>query len=292
MRLLILRDAAKDAAPQDEANPNLSLRESCMAKIPPLRLGVNVDHVATLRNARGGRNPDPVRAALAAIEAGADGITAHLREDRRHIRDDDMARLKAEIEKPLNFEMAATPDMLGIALATGPHAVCLVPERREELTTEGGLDAVGQHNALRPFIAQLNDAGVRVSLFIAADPRQIEMAAKLGAPVIEIHTGAWCDAVVDGHAAKAEAEWQRIVAGAALARSAGLEVHAGHGLDYATAEQIAALPEIVELNIGYYMIGEALFVGLGETVRAMRAAMDRGRGELEDRNPRHNAGAS
>ena len=263
-----------------------------MPKAPPLRLGVNVDHVATLRNARAGRNPDPVRAALAAIEAGADGITAHLREDRRHIRDDDMARLKAEISKPLNFEMAATADMMKIALATKPHAVCLVPERREELTTEGGLDAVGQHNALRPFIAQLNDAGVRVSLFIAADPRQIEMAAKLGAPVIEIHTGAWCDAVVDGHTAKAEAEWQRIVAGAALARSAGLEVHAGHGLDYATAEQIAALPEIVELNIGYYMIGEALFVGLGDTVRAMRAAMDRGRGQLEDRNPRHHSGAS
>jgi pyridoxine 5-phosphate synthase len=256
-----------------------------MAKTPPLRLGVNVDHIATLRNARGGRNPDPVRAALAAIEAGADGITAHLREDRRHIRDDDMARLKAEIGKPLNFEMAATPDMLGIALATGPHAVCLVPERREELTTEGGLDVVGQHNALQPFIAQLNDAGVRVSLFIAADPRQIEMAAKLRAPVIEIHTGAWCDAVVDGHAAKAQAEWQRIVAGAALASSAGLEVHAGHGLDYATAEQIAALPQIVELNIGYYMIGEALFVGLGETVRAMRAAMDRGRRRLEGLNP-------
>jgi pyridoxine 5-phosphate synthase len=175
--------------------------------------------------------------------------------------------------------------MLGIALATGPHAVCLVPERREELTTEGGLDVVGQHNALQPFVAQLNDAGVRVSLFIAADPRQIEMAAKLRAPVIEIHTGAWCDAVIDGRTAKAEAEWQRIVAGAALARSAGLEVHAGHGLDYATAEQIAALPEIVELNIGYYMIGEALFVGLGETVRAMRAAMDRGRRRLEGLNP-------
>ena len=252
---------------------------------PPLRLGVNVDHVATLRNARGGRNPDPVRAALAAIAAGADGITAHLREDRRHIRDDDMARLKAEIGKPLNFEMAATPDMLGIALATSPHAVCLVPERREELTTEGGLDVVGQHNALQPFVAQLNDAGVRVSLFIAADPRQIEMAAKLRAPVIEIHTGAWCDAVIDGRTAKAEAEWQRIVAGAALARSAGLEVHAGHGLDYATAEQIAALPEIVELNIGYYMIGEALFVGLAETVSAMRAAMDRGRNHLFGQNP-------
>ncbi|HLX15095.1 MAG TPA: pyridoxine 5'-phosphate synthase [Bradyrhizobium sp.] len=245
-----------------------------------LRLGVNVDHVATLRNARAGHRPDPVRAALAAIEAGADGITAHLREDRRHIRDEDMARLKSEISKPLNFEMAATSDMLRIALATKPHAVCLVPERREELTTEGGLDVAGQHNALAPFVARLNDAGIRVSLFIAADPAQIEMAARVRAPVIEIHTGAWCDAVVDGHATKAEAEWERIVKGAALARSAGLEVHAGHGLDYATAEKIASLHEIVELNIGYFMVGEALFVGLGETVRMMRAAMDRGRGNL------------
>jgi pyridoxine 5-phosphate synthase len=251
-----------------------------MSQAPPLRLGVNVDHVATLRNARTGRNPDPVRAALLAIEAGADGITAHLREDRRHIRDDDMARLKAQISTPLNFEMAASHDMLAIALATKPHAVCLVPEHRKELTTEGGLDVVGQHNALAPFIARLTDAGVRVSLFIAAEPRQIEMAAKLRAPVIEIHTGAWCDAVVDNHVAKAEAEWQRIVAGARLARSAGLEVHAGHGLDYVTAEKIAGLPEIVELNIGYYMIGEALFLGLAETVRAMRAAMDRGRRNL------------
>jgi len=252
-----------------------------MPKPPPLRLGVNVDHVATLRNARGGNRPDPVRAALAAIEAGADGITAHLREDRRHIRDADMARLKAEISKPLNFEMATTEDMLRISLATKPHAVCLVPERREELTTEGGLDVAGQHNTLQPFIAKLNEAGVRVSLFIAADPRQIEMAAKLRAPVIEIHTGAWCDAVVDGHAAKADAEWRRIAEGAKLARAAGLEVHAGHGLDYATAEAIAALPEIAELNIGYFMIGEAIFVGIAETVRAMRAAMDRGRGKPE-----------
>ena len=243
----------------------------------PLRLGVNIDHVATVRNARGGRHPDPVRAALMAIEAGADGITAHLREDRRHIRDEDMARLKAEISRPLNFEMAATDDMMRISLATKPHAVCLVPERRQEVTTEGGLDVVGQHNALAPYIARLNDAGIRVSLFIAADPAQIEMAARLRAPVIEIHTGAWCDAVVDGHTEKAAAEWQRIVAGVKLAKAAGLEVHAGHGLDYATAETIAALPEIMELNIGYYMIGEALFVGLAETVRCMRAAMDRGR---------------
>ncbi|UPJ55821.1 pyridoxine 5'-phosphate synthase [Bradyrhizobium sp. 192] len=242
-----------------------------------LRLGVNIDHVATVRNARGGRHPDPVRAALLAIEAGADGITAHLREDRRHIRDEDMARLKAEISKPLNFEMAATDDMMRISLATKPHAVCLVPERRQEVTTEGGLDVVGQHNPLAPYIARLTDAGIRVSLFIAADPAQIEMAAQLRAPVIEIHTGAWCDAVVDGHTEKAAAEWQRIVAGVKLAKAAGLEVHAGHGLDYATAETIAALPDIMELNIGYYMIGEALFVGLAETVRSMRAAMDRGR---------------
>jgi pyridoxine 5-phosphate synthase len=254
-----------------------------MPKAPPLRLGVNVDHVATLRNARGGARPDPVRAALVAIEAGADGITAHLREDRRHIRDEDMTRLKAEISKPLNFEMAATDDMLRISLATKPHAVCLVPERREELTTEGGLDVAGQHNVLKPFIAKLNDAGIRVSLFIAADPRQIEMAAKLRAPVIEIHTGGWCDAVVDGHTAKAEAEWQRIVNGVALGRAAGLEVHAGHGLDYQTAETISALPEIAELNIGYFMMGEALFVGQPETVRQMRAAMDRGRAKVAGR---------
>jgi pyridoxine 5-phosphate synthase len=254
-----------------------AFRESTMPKPAPLRLGVNVDHVATLRNARGGARPDPVRAALTAIEAGADGITAHLREDRRHIRDADMARLRAEISKPLNFEMAATSDMMTIALATRPHAVCLVPERREELTTEGGLDVVGQHNALAPYIARLNDGGIRVSLFIAADPAQIEMAARLRAPVVEIHTGAWCDAVVDGHRDKAESEWKRIVVGVRLARSAGLEVHAGHGLDYSTAETISALPDIAELNIGYFMMGEALFVGLGETVRQMRAAMERGR---------------
>ena len=245
-----------------------------------LRLGVNIDHVATVRNARGGVHPDPVRAAKLAIEAGADGITAHLREDRRHIRDADIAALR-KLPVPLNLEMAATDDMLRISLATKPHAVCLVPERREELTTEGGLVVAGQYDQLQPVIAKLGDVGIRVSLFIAADPRQIEMAARLGAPVIEIHTGAWCDAVVDGHAAKAEAEWHRIKAGATLAREAGLEVHAGHGLDYATAETIAALPEIVELNIGYYMIGEAILVGIGETVRQMRAAMARGRQKVE-----------
>src|ERR1700761_1800221 len=263
------------------SSPRMTIGIRCkspnMSKAPPLRFGVNVDHVATLRNARGGARPDPVRAAQVAIEPHADGITAHLREDRRHIRDEDMTRLKAKISKPLNFEMAATADMLRVWLATKPHAVCLVPERREELTTEGGLDVVGQHNTLAPFIAKLNDAGIRVSLFIAADPKQIEMAAKLRAPVIEIHTGAWCDAVTEEQDEKAALEWQRIVDGAAQAQSLGLEVHAGHGLDYATAETIATLPEIVELNIGYYMIGEAIFVGLSETVRTMRAAMDRGR---------------
>lgn len=242
-----------------------------------LRLGVNVDHVATIRNARGGRLPDPVRAAKLAIAAGADGITAHLREDRRHIRDDDMARLKAEIDKPLNFEMAATDEMLAIALKTKPHAVCLVPEKRTERTTEGGLDAAGQHNHLAPFVARFNDAGIRVSLFIAADRRQFEAAAKLRAPVVEIHTGAWCEALAENNQTVAASEWQRIVEGAAFAKSLGLEVHAGHGLDYASAETIASLPQIVELNIGHFLVGEAVFEGLDQTVKFMRAAMDRGR---------------
>jgi pyridoxine 5-phosphate synthase len=238
---------------------------------------VNVDHVATIRNARGGRHPDPVRAAKVAIAAGADGITAHLREDRRHIRDDDMARLKAEIEKPLNFEMAATDEMVAIALKTRPHAACLVPERREERTTEGGLDVAGQHNILAPAVAKLVAVGIRVSLFIAADERQIESAARIGAPVIEIHTGAWCEALADDRVEAAEAEWLRIRDGAKLARAAGLEVHAGHGLDFETAEAIAALPEIVELNIGHFLVGEAVFSGLADAVKTMRAAMDRGR---------------
>jgi pyridoxine 5-phosphate synthase len=212
-----------------------------------------------------------------AIAAGADGITAHLREDRRHIRDDDIARLKAEISKPLNFEMAATAEMLAIALKTAPHAACLVPEKRTERTTEGGLDAAGQHNALKPVVAELRQAGIRVSLFIAADPLHIDAAAALGAPVIEIHTGAWCDAVAAGETAAAETEWQRIVRGAALGRRLGLEVHAGHGLNYATAEQIAQLGEIVELNIGHYLIGESVAVGLTQAIATMRVAMDRGR---------------
>src|SRR5262245_50356080 len=248
-----------------------------VSPVPRLRLGVNIDHVATVRNARGGLHPDPVRAAKLAIEAGADGITAHLREDRRHIRDDDMARLKAEIGKPLNFEMAATDEMVAIAVKTRPYAACIVPERRAEVTTEGGLDAIGQHNQLAPAIAKLTGAGIRVSLFIAADPAQIEMAARLRSPVIEIHTGAWCDALADGKRDAAEAEFARIRAGAKLAARLGLEVHAGHGLNYETAEAIAALPEVVELNIGHFLIGEAIFVGLAETVRTMRAAMDRGR---------------
>ncbi|HEY4982130.1 MAG TPA: pyridoxine 5'-phosphate synthase [Pseudolabrys sp.] len=244
---------------------------------PALRLGVNVDHVATIRNARGGRHPDPVRAAKLAITAGCDGITAHLREDRRHIRDDDIARLKAEIDKPLNFEMAATDEMVAIALKTKPHAVCLVPEKRTKRTTEGGLDAIKQRAQLAPVVHALKHAGIRVSLFIAAAPAQIEAAAALGAPVIEIHTGAWCDALMQQRTNEAEAEWQLIRAGAELAESLGLEVHAGHGLDYASAQTIASLPQIVELNIGHFLIGEAVFEGLAETVKFMRAAMARGR---------------
>ena len=248
---------------------------------PPLRLGVNVDHVATLRNARAGRDPDPVRAALAAIAAGADGITAHLREDRRHIRDDDMARLKAEISKPLNFEMAATEDMLAIALATRPHAVCLVPERREELTTEGGLDVVGQHKALAPLIARLGDAGVRVSLFIAADPRQIEMAAHAARAgdrnpyrrLVRRGGRRPCGKGRGGMAAdrRRRRRWPARPASRSMPAMASI---------MRPPSRSRRCREIVELNIGYYMIGEALFVGLGETVRAMRAAMDRGRGKI------------
>jgi pyridoxine 5-phosphate synthase len=243
----------------------------------PIRLGVNIDHVATVRNARGGRHPDPLRAAEIAIAAGADGITAHLREDRRHIVDDDIARLKARIAKPLNLEMAATAEMVGIAKKVRPHAACIVPERRAERTTEGGLDAAGQRETLRVAVGELTACGIRVSLFIAAEPAQIEAAQTVGAQVIEIHTGAWCDAVVGGNAAAATAEFDRIVRGAALAKRIGLEVHAGHGLDFATAETIAALPEVVELNIGHFLIGEAIFDGLAAVVRGMRGATERGR---------------
>jgi pyridoxine 5-phosphate synthase len=245
--------------------------------VRPLRLGVNIDHVATIRNARGGELPDPVRAALLAVEAGADGITAHLREDRRHIRDNDIVRLMQALSKPLNFEMAATDEMLAIAIKTKPHAACLVPEKRTERTTEGGLDVVANKSLIRDTTAQLKAIGARVSLFIAADPAQIAAAAEVGAPVIEIHTGAWCEALTQGHRAEAEAEWRRIVEGVERAQALGLEIHAGHGLDYATAEQIASLAPIVELNIGHFLIGEAVFVGLAETIAQMRAAMERGR---------------
>ncbi len=247
------------------------------AKPRPLRLGVNIDHVATIRNARGGSLPDPVRAALLAVEAGADGITAHLREDRRHIRDADMARLKAELSKPINFEMAATDEMVAIALRTRPHAVCLVPEKREERTTEGGLDVAGGHNQLRPVVQRLADAGIRLSMFIAADPRQIEACARIGAPVVELHTGAWCDALAQDQRTEAEHELQRLIEGARIAAAAGLEPHAGHGLDFLSAERIAAVPELAELNIGHFLIGEAVFIGLAEAITRMRAAMDRGR---------------
>ncbi len=242
----------------------------------PIRLGLNVDHVATVRNARGGAHPDPVRAALLAAAAGVDGITAHLREDRRHIRDADIAQIKEQVALPLNFEMAATDEMVAIALATHPHACCLVPERREERTTEGGLDAAGQAGDLMPKIKALKAAGIRVSLFIAADPAQITAAKALGADIIELHTGAWCEALAAGELAAAEAEFERLRLGARQAADLGLEVHAGHGLDFETAAQIAHFPEIVELNIGHFMIGEAIFDGLDGVVRQMREAIDRG----------------
>jgi len=256
----------------------------------PIRLGINIDHVATLRNARGEPHPDPVRAARLAVEAGADNITAHLREDRRHIRDDDIARLIAELDCPLNLEMAATLEMKAIALKTKPYAACLVPERREERTTEGGLDVMAQHNVLAPVVAELVDAGIHVSLFIAAERRQIEAASRLRAPAIEIHVGAWCDALAEGRMEDADAEWRCIREGANLARGLGLEVHAGHGLNYETAETISALPEVVELNIGHFLVGEAVFVGLGESVRRMRAAMDKGRQTLRRRVQEMRAG--
>jgi pyridoxine 5-phosphate synthase len=242
-----------------------------------LRLGVNVDHVATVRNARGGAAPDPVRAALLAIEAGADGITAHLREDRRHIHDDDMRRLKAAITKPLNFEMAATEAMLDMALSIRPHACCLVPENRTERTTEGGLNVVGGFNHLKPFVAELGRAGIRVSLFIEPSIEALEAAAGLRAPVVELHTGAWCDALARGERERSGHEFGRLRVAAAQCASLGVECHAGHGLDADTARTIAALPQIVELNIGHFLIGEAIFVGLAESVRQMRAAMAEGR---------------
>jgi len=238
-----------------------------------LRLGVNIDHVATVRNARGAGYPDPVRAALLAAEAGADGITAHLREDRRHITDADIARLSAELPVPLNLEMAATDEMLAIALRHTPHAACIVPEKREELTTEGGLDAAGQFSRLAPMVTGLGDAGVRVSLFIEPDPRQIDAAIRLRAPVIELHTGKYAE--LSGEA-QAE-ELCRLSDVAALAAKNGIEVHAGHGLTYDNVAPIAAISQVRELNIGHFLIGEAIFVGLAESVRRMRAAMDEAR---------------
>ncbi|GEN99384.1 pyridoxine 5'-phosphate synthase [Novosphingobium sediminis] len=238
-----------------------------------LRLGVNIDHVATIRNARGGDHPDPVRAAEIVAEVGGDGITAHLREDRRHIRDEDIARIQAATNLPLNFEMAATEEMVAIALRHRPHAACIVPERREERTTEGGLDAAGQHNRLAPIVARLNDAGIRVSLFIAPEPRQIEAAIKLGAPVVELHTGEYAHAEGEARAV----ELKRIADMAALAAKNGIEPHAGHGLTYENVSAIAAIPQLAELNIGHYLIGEAIFTGLAPAVLKMRELMDAAR---------------
>ena len=245
-----------------------------------LRLGVNIDHVATIRNARGGAHPDPVRAAEAAARAGADGITAHLREDRRHITDADIAALTERLGAcgvPLNLEMAATEEMQAIALRHRPHAVCIVPEKREERTTEGGLEVAADENRLAHFLAPLREAGCRVSIFIAADERQIEAAARIGAPVIELHTGAYCDAEAEGRSAERDAELTRLRRCAAFAHGFGLEVHAGHGLTFETAGSIAALPEVMELNIGHFLVGEAIFSGLDSAIRRMREAMEAAR---------------
>ncbi|MCE2579217.1 pyridoxine 5'-phosphate synthase [Gluconacetobacter entanii] len=244
----------------------------------PQRLGVNIDHVATVRNARGGADPDPVRAALLAQAAGADGITAHLREDRRHIRDRDLSRLRAELAIPLNMEMAATPEMVGIATSLRPHACCLVPERREEVTTEGGLDVAGTETALSAHVARLRDAGIRVSLFIDPDAEQIAAATRVGAAVVELHTGAYAGAV--GEDAQVR-ELARIARGATLAASMGLEVHAGHGLSYDNVAPIAARPEIVELNIGHFLIGQAIFDGLPVVIRHMKGLMAHARNRTE-----------
>lgn len=242
-----------------------------------LRLGVNIDHVATIRNARGGLHPDPVKAALVAIEAGADGITAHLREDRRHIRDADMHALKAQISKPLNFEMAATDEMVKIALVVKPHAVCLVPEKRAELTTEGGLDVAGQTAILRPVVAALSQAGIRVSMFIDPDSKQLDASRAIGAPVVELHTGTYAEVCLN-HPDRVQSELQRLKTAAKHAARIGLECHAGHGLTTANVGVVAAIPEIFELNIGHYLVGEAMLMGLSAAIREMRAAMDKGAG--------------
>ena len=250
-----------------------------MRTFPNLRLGVNIDHVATIRNARGGRHPDPLRAAHIAVEAGADGITAHLREDRRHISDDDIARLKSELTRPLNLEMAATDEMLAIALRHLPNACCIVPERREERTTEGGLDVGGGGARLERIIGELQDAGVRVSLFIEPDAGAVEASARIGADIVELHTGAYCERALEGNAAAVAKELERITKAARLADDAGLEVHAGHGLTFNTVAAVSRLPQIVELNIGHFLIGEAIFGGLGRAVQRMRALMDDARNE-------------
>ncbi len=242
-----------------------------------LRLGVNIDHVATVRNARGGAYPDPVRAAKLAQEAGADGITAHLREDRRHIMDADIDGLMEELTIPLNFEMAATDEMQAIALRHKPHAVCIVPEKREEKTTEGGLEVAREENRLAHFIAPLRDAGCRVSIFIAADRPQIEAAHRIGAQVIELHTGAYCDFHAEGRFDERDEELKRLAEMAKFAHSLGLEVHAGHGLTYETVQPIAALPEVIELNIGHFLMGESLFVGMEDAIKEMRRLMDEAR---------------
>ncbi len=242
-----------------------------------LRLGVNIDHVATIRNARGGDHPDPVRAAEIVAQCGGDGITAHLREDRRHIRDSDIARIQAATLLPLNLEMAATEEMLAIALRHKPHAACIVPEKREERTTEGGLDAAGQHNYLAPIVTRLNDANIRVSLFIEPDPRQIEAAIHLRAPVVEFHTGKYAHLLLDNNSNGAEAELRRISDAAALAAKNGIEPHAGHGLTFENVQPIAAIPQIAELNIGHYLIGEGIFIGLEAAVLKMRSLMDAAR---------------
>jgi pyridoxine 5-phosphate synthase len=242
-----------------------------------LRLGVNIDHVATIRNARGGEHPDPVRAAEIVARVGGDGITAHLREDRRHIRDGDIERIMAATDLPLNFEMAGTDEMVSIALRHKPHAACIVPEKREERTTEGGLDAAGQHNHLMPLISRLREADIRVSLFIEPDPRQIEAAVHLRAPVVEFHTGKYAHLLIGGDRDGAAAELRRIADAAALAAKNGIESHAGHGLTFDNVQPIAAIPQMAELNIGHYLIGEAIFIGLEESVRRMRALMDAAR---------------
>lgn len=247
-------------------------------KTSRIRLGVNIDHVATVRNARGGLHPDPVRAALLAVEAGADGITAHLREDRRHIRDEDMEALKERLTVPLNFEMAATEEMKAIARRIRPHACCLVPEKREERTTEGGLDVAGGHNHLAHYVPELAAAGIRVSLFIEPDERQIRAAQAVGAAVIELHTGTYCHAFDAGDEKAAAAELARLKQGAAFAASLGLEVHAGHGLNYESVGPIAAFPPIAEFNIGHFLVGEAIFIGFSAAIVRMREAIDQGRG--------------